>query len=464
MTSNGKYVAFESLASNLVTPGTTSYEIFRKELTVPTTFYFAEGYSGDGFQEYLCLGNPESTPLVVTVTYLFEDDPPVEKTYNIGPDSRFTANVNAEVGPIGGVAIKCEAETKFIAERPMYFGFGGTWKGGHDSVGSTATSYEWYFAEGYTGAGFSEWISVLNPGNLDLKLDLYFQTQEEGEKIVNSYPAPARSRRSYNVNDLLGGGSYQTSLKVICSGEMVVERSMYFDYQGTGGWGWSGGHCCIGATCLENSFYFAEGTTRSGFEEWLTLQNPWDTAIDVNAVYQLGDGPPVVKDYALPPARRSTIYVPAEVGAEKDVSVLLTSDSLFLAERPMYFDYQGMGAWGWTGGHCVIGSACTGTEWYFAEGYTGQYFEEWLSIQNPGDSAAAITITYYPEGGSGPIVREHVVQPFSRYTIPVNVDAGPDLSLSAKISSTRPVIVERPMYFNYNGVWPGGHDVVGYIP
>jgi len=23
------------------------------------------------------------------------------------------------------------------------------------------------------------------------------------------------------------------------------------------------------------------------------------------------------------------------------------------------------------------------------------------------------------------------------------------------------IIAERPMYFNYNGVWTGGHDVVG---
>jgi hypothetical protein len=26
------------------------------------------------------------------------------------------------------------------------------------------------------------------------------------------------------------------------------------------------------------------------------------------------------------------------------------------------------------------------------------------------------------------------------------------------------MICERPMYFNYNGVWTGGHDVVGFVP
>jgi hypothetical protein len=26
------------------------------------------------------------------------------------------------------------------------------------------------------------------------------------------------------------------------------------------------------------------------------------------------------------------------------------------------------------------------------------------------------------------------------------------------------VLVERPMYFNFNGQWTGGHDVVGFEP
>jgi len=44
------------------------------------------------------------------------------------------------------------------------------------------------------------------------------------------------------------------------------------------------------------------------------------------------------------------------------------------------------------------------------------------------------------------------------------VDAGSNLAISAKVSSTVPVIVERPMYFNFQGKWSGGHDVVGFVP
>jgi hypothetical protein len=152
------------------------------------------------------------------------------------------------------------------------------------------------------------------------------------------------------------------------------------------------------------------------------------------------------------------------VGTEKDVSVLLACPTPFLAERPMYFNYQGLASHNWTGGHCVIGAEEPSLNWFFAEGYTGTDFEEWLCIQNPGAADAAATITYYPEGGGAPIVRTHTVGANSRFTVPVNQDAGAGQSISAQVTSTVPVIVERPMYFNYSGTWTGGSDVVGYTP
>ncbi len=71
-------------------------------------------------------------------------------------------------------------------------------------------------------------------------------------------------------------------------------------------------------------------------------------------------------------------------------------------------------------------------------------------MQNPGGAAANLVITYNVQGGA-PIVRNHVVQPQSRYTIDVGADAGNDLQLSAYVLSDQPVICERPMYFFYQG-------------
>ncbi len=446
----------------------STFRIYYSE-NVPYNFYFAEGYTGAGFREYLCLGNSSSAPVKVKVAYLVKDGTPSEKTYTVPATSRFTADVNAEVGADKEVSIKCEAAAPFIAERPMYFdyqGGGGSWTGGSDAVGAPLPSTTWYFAEGYTGPGFDEWVCVLNPWGSDAHLTFNFQTQEDGLVVpTGTYSVPANSRATFKANDLLEGKSYQTSLKLTSDVPVVAERPMYFEYQGTGSWGWTGGHDMMGTPTLARDYYFAEGTTRAGFEEWLTLQNPGTSEITVHASYQLGEGAPVEQDYSIPAASRKTLYVPTEAGADKDVSVHLSSASDFLAERPMYFDYQGMGSWGWTGGHCVIGAPSQGTDWFFAEGYTGEGFEEWLCIQNPGAAAAKVRITYYPQGGGAPISKGPItVAANSRYTVYVNSDAGEGLSLCAKVSSDKPVIVERPMYFNFDGTWDGGSDVVGYIP
>ncbi len=101
----------------------------------------------------------------------------------------------------------------------------------------------------------------------------------------------------------------------------------------------------------------------------------------------------------------------------------------------------------------------------FAEGYTGSQFEEWLTLSNPGGGASSVTVTYMPQGGAA-FTREHVVPAHSRYTIDVNADAGTGLQLSCHIvvTSGPGVVAERPMYFNYDGAWNGGHDAVGYRP
>jgi len=41
-------------------------------------------------------------------------------------------------------------------------------------------------------------------------------------------------------------------------------------------------------------------------------------------------------------------------------------------------------------------------------------------------------------------------------------DAAHDFSAMVQSTNGINLVCERPMYFNYNGVWPGGTDVLGY--
>ena len=274
------------------------------------------------------------------------------------------------------------------------------------------------------------------------------------------------SRASFKVNDILGR-DLQASCVVEASREVVVERPMYFDYGGRGSHGWKGGHCVMGATSLSKNFLFAEGTTRDGFEEWLTIQNPFDSAMDVQALYGFGpgQGDNVEKSYHLEGRDRITLFVPDEVGRDLDVAVQLTSSSAFLAERPMYFAYHGSGGGDWQGGHCVIGIPAAASTWIFAEGYTGEGFHEWLCLQNPGDDSATVRIDYHTQE-AGALPSRWVEAPAgARVTVFVNDDAGRDYQLGVKLTVTAGpgIACERPMYFDYGGR-DGGHDVAGFVP
>ena len=131
----------------------------------------------------------------------------------------------------------------------------------------------------------------------------------------------------------------------------------------------------------------------------------------------------------------------------------------------MYFNYNGV----WAGGHCVMGTQAPATNWYFAEGSCRSAFDPYICIQNPEAADADVKITYML--GDGTTQEQTLaVPPNSRFTIPVKGvlgegdDAAHDFSAKVETTNGVSIIAERPMYFNYNGVWAGGHCVMGYVP
>ncbi len=439
------------------------------ESEIRSRFYFAEGYTGAGFDEYVLAMNPLDHEIMIQLRYIMKSGMSVVKLFTIPANSRFTTKVNDVVAGQDVSVTVISNQPDVVCERTMYFNYNGQWTGGHDVIGATATANTWYFAEGYTGAGFDEWVCVQNPGSEGADLTFFFQTQEAGQIVRPGYYVGPHSRATFKVNDVLGP-NYQCSLKLEASSPVVAERSCYFWYGGMGSYGWTGGHCVMGATSLASQFYFAEGTTRTGFEEWVTIQNPGAAELEVKATYQLGagQGAPVTKTYTVDPGGRETVFVPGVIGYEKDVSITLvsTEGSDFLAERPMYFRYNGYGADD-TGGHCVIGASAPSSEWLFAEGYTGPGFDEWLCLQNPGAEEAVVEITYLTQEMGALAPKTIKIPAGTRYTLRVNDHAGPNLQLSTRVrfvSGDLGIVAERPMYFNYNGVWDGGHDTLGFIP
>ncbi|MBU2686261.1 MAG: hypothetical protein KKF41_01605, partial [Actinobacteria bacterium] len=135
--------------------------------------------------------------------------------------------------------------------------------------------------------------------------------------------------------------------------DIVAERPMYFDYHGK----WTGGSDVVGALSPAEAFYFAEGTTRPGFQPYLTIQNPGLACAEVKITYMKGDGTTQEQGLIVGAHSRSTVFVPDALGTGDDPShdfsckVECVNNRTNIVERPMYFDYQGE----WTGGSTSTG-------------------------------------------------------------------------------------------------------------
>lgn len=414
-----------------------------------TTWYFAEGYTGEKFDEWLCLQNPGSVAANVTITYMFREGENQTTSKNISANSRETISVNSDAGANKEVSIKVEADGQIVAERSMYFNYQNKWPGGHNTLGTTTPANTWYFAEGYTGSGFEEWLTLQNPGATDATVTITYMFRQ-GETLVRTKTVAANSRETVDVNTDAGADK-EVSIKIESTQPLVAEKPIYFEYQGmdpSSTFNSSGGHNTIGVTSASNSWYFAEGYTDLLFDNWLTLQNPGATDATATITYYLrGDGTQT-NSRTVAANSRETVYINQDVGTGKEVSIEIQSTQPLVAERPIYFAMEDFS----DGGHNTIGVTAAQTSWYFAEGYTGDGFREWLTLQNPNATSANITITYmYRDGDTKTVGRN--IPAYSRETVNVNTDVGANKEVSLKVESDNAIIAERPMYFYYQDSW-----------
>lgn len=400
--------------------------------------YFAEGTTRNGFEEYLILRNPSPREASVSVTYQFQaPDPSRAQALKLPVGAGSSISVNDFVGPEKDVSIAVASDQGIICERQVYFNYKGVWQGGHVSSGVAKASDTWYFAEGTTRDGFQEWLCLQNPSDTEARVTVTYMLGT-GQNKDKTRTIAARSRLTVDVREPVGLDQ-DVSIKVQADKPIIAERPIYFDYKSA----WRGGHTACGATALAREWFFAEGTTRIGFEEWLSIMNP-GAATTARVEYIFPDRPAEAREYALKERARTTIFVNAEIGAEKDVSMRVTTGGEVLCERPMYFLYHGAVE----GGHVVMGSTAGAKEWQFACSATGDGFEPYLCVMNPGAEGSSVKVEIIGDGG-GYHKDELFMGPRSRSTINLTAACQNIVSPWIKVTGERDIIVERPAYFSY---------------
>jgi len=458
------YVFHGNLIAGTLNPN--GFQVWSAPAPPADTYYFAEGTTrnnaADGtYQEWISVENPNNIDTTVNVTYMLESGDNITRPYVITAHSRLTVNVAGDVGLDRDVSVVVQGEDPIVAERPMYFNYQNKWTGGHVVMGVPSPRDTFYFAEGTTRANpvdgyFEEWLCIQNPNDTEAEVTVTYMLGT-GNNVVRTYPVEGEKRRTVNVNAEIGLGQ-DVSMLVESDVPIVAERPMYFDYHGT----WAGGHDVVGAPEPATTLYFAEGTTRSWAQEWICIQNPNQQDANVMLTYQVSGQEQELQAVTVGAASRYTVDVAGAVGTGKDVSVVLESDQPIVAERPMYFNYQDK----WPGGHNVMGSASAYYRYYFAEGTTrwnpvDGYFDEWLCLQNPGTAQASVDITFMKTDGT---VEEYRIglETGERQTLSVNTFLGPGVDSAIQVESDLPIVVERPMYFDYHGFATGGHNTLGY--
>jgi streptogramin lyase len=225
---------------------------------------------------------------------------------------------------------------------------------------------------------------------------------------------------------------------------------------------------------VAKTWYFAEGRVGKGFREYLTIDNPSTTAcsVDIN-YYYTSDGSTVqqtktASNVIIGAASRWTESVNKDIGLTETspigdslASVVTMNSGSTCAgvtvERPIYFtNYHQISS-----GTDVTGATTLGKSFFFADVASDATHISYLTILNPpGGVSATVTATYYA-GGKVVGTQNTTVPAGGRGTIAPGAITLPAHTL-AIVTSTAPVMVERPTYFlNESKGVSGAYDIVG---
>ena len=221
-------------------------------------------------------------------------------------------------------------------------------------------------------------------------------------------------------------------------------RVLKIRIDGSGGSKTASGSFFASVVGLGTSFFYI---AQQNFDEYLLIQNPGDTEARCTITYMLPGGATMDEACTVGSHSRYTILVNDRV-QNSEVSVKVTSDQPVVAERAMYFNFQGSGK---DDGHACMGVKEPSSNWYFAEGYTGGEFDTFILVQNPNPNEAHLKASFLGKEGEEDELH-YTLAPMSRMTIWMDQEPGlDDGEFSTELNGDLPVVAERAMYFRYRG-------------
>ena len=140
--------------------------------------------------------------------------------------------------------------------------------------------------------------------------------REGKSPLIQNYTLPPTSRTTLGANWIPGLEFENISVKVEASLPIIVERSMYWDTNLSGGLLYnSDGHNSPGVNDFSSSWYLAGGSTIGNYRTWVLLMNPNSTSASVVLRLMTEDGRVIVRRYDVPANSRKTVLLNTIYGA-----------------------------------------------------------------------------------------------------------------------------------------------------
>jgi hypothetical protein len=297
-----------------------------------------------------------------------------------------------------------------------------------------------YLAEGATGGFFSMSLATLNTEVVPANILYEFQFAD-GSTKSQFVQLNGLTRATLDPSTIVGGAEFSTVVE--SDREIVVDRTMAWPVGNP-----YGSHLETASGGPSTTWYLAEGATSSSFDLFYLLQNPNNTSVTATVQYDLpAPQAPIVKTYTLGAHSRTTLHVNEEAPALawNDVGAEITANAPIMVERSMYRSGNGRV---WDAGHAGAAVTSPASDWFFAEGATGSFFDLFLLLMNPNSADASVSVKYLLTNGQV-VTKQYVVAAHTRRTVYVDAEGPPlaDAAMSMLVHSDTPIVAERAMWW-----------------
>jgi hypothetical protein len=416
------------------------------------TRYLAEGVTNAFFQTRIGLFDVGSPQGATTNIRIQPEGQPEQSFCTIVPRltrRTLTAEDTATFGS-APFATVIESDRELVVDRTMMWGAGAY--GSHAETAIVAPSTTWTLAEGATGWRFSLFYLLQNPSDEDAAVEVNYLRARTDPVLTRTYTVPARQRRTIPVDDEqfpagsgirpLASADVSARINVTNGVPIIVERSMYMSPDGQP---FGAGHAASAVPAPATSWFFAEGSTGTFFDEFISLANTSSTPANVSITFTPENRAPLSRSYSVAPNSRQTVWVDQIPSLEATaLSATVTSDIPIVAERAMWWPGTGES---WREAHVSAGATTPGPRWAVAD----------LELGGPNDANSFVLIY---GGGAGTLYFDDGTPPLAcgsssggRFTLHVNSCAGVGNRrfVSMIIEGNANTVVERVTYFNTGG-------------